>query len=254
MEANPSPSKSSLLNKEVVSKMKCDLKNLYDVLSVAFDTLGPAKDQDLIVAIGNTGCGKSTMLSSLIYGTDALEYKQISEEVTIMKKDMKTKKMVEHKRTRKRWVIEQKNPQGEFTIGHSVATSCTFLPHFKKKNETSNILYADIAGLCDAGGELFDYINCFVNKKLFSLASRVRFLFPMPFGQLYQDRGGQILDQVRVLQKVCQESPATMVNSVLPILTKCKQIEPDDDNEEEKVDLESVKGMLHECFLAETKR
>ena len=32
-----------------------------------------AKDKDIILAIGNTGSGKSTMLTSLIYGTDYLD-------------------------------------------------------------------------------------------------------------------------------------------------------------------------------------
>ena len=91
---------------------------------------------------------------------------------------------------KKRWVIEQKDPKGEFSIGHSVASSKTFLPHFKKKREDSEILYADIAGLMDTGGDLIDYINCFVNKKLFSLASKVRILFPIPYAQLYTDRSG----------------------------------------------------------------
>lgn len=125
---------TSLLKKEVVMKMKCDLKSIYDVCNAAFGTLGAAKDANLVVAIGNTGCGKSTMLSSIIYGTEGLEYKQITEEVKIMKKNFKTKKMEEQTKTKKRWVIEQKNPEGQFTIGHSVANSMTFLPHFKKKS------------------------------------------------------------------------------------------------------------------------
>ena len=71
-----------------------------------------------------------------------------------------------------------------------MASSKTFLPHFKKKNEIAEILYADIAGLMDTGGDLIDFINCFVNKKLFSLSSKVRILFPIPYAQLYTDRSG----------------------------------------------------------------
>ena len=48
------------------------LKSIYDVLVVAFESLGVAKDANLVVAIGNTGSGKSTMLSSIIYGTESL--------------------------------------------------------------------------------------------------------------------------------------------------------------------------------------
>ena len=61
------------------------------------------KDGDLIVAIGNTGCGKSTMLTSLIYGCDSLK------ESRIVDMDGKNRK----------WVFEQKEPLGVFEIGHS---------------------------------------------------------------------------------------------------------------------------------------
>lgn len=45
-----------------------------------------------------------------------------------------------------------------------------------------------------------------------------------------------------------------MINSVLPILTRCKQVEPDDENADEAVDLDSVKGLLFECFGKELER
>ena len=64
-----------LVDKEKVKKLKCNLVNLYRVLQVAFEKLGPAKDANLVVAVGNTGCGKSTMLTSILYGSDALEKK-----------------------------------------------------------------------------------------------------------------------------------------------------------------------------------
>lgn len=31
------------------------------------------KDADIVIAIGNTGAGKSTMLNSIVFGTDILE-------------------------------------------------------------------------------------------------------------------------------------------------------------------------------------
>lgn len=36
-----------------------------------------SKDQDVVLAIGTTGCGKSTMLNSLIWGPESLEIKKI---------------------------------------------------------------------------------------------------------------------------------------------------------------------------------
>lgn len=36
-------------------------------------------DCNLILAIGNTGCGKSTMMTSIMFGTDSLEFKKFTE-------------------------------------------------------------------------------------------------------------------------------------------------------------------------------
>ena len=118
------------------------------------------------------------------------------------------------------------------------------MPHFRKKDQHADVLYADIAGLLDTGGDLIDYINCFVNKKLFTLAKRVKILFPIPFDQLKLNRCGTVLQQVSVLQNMCEESPENMINSVLPIMTKCKIVSPDNDDPDEMVDLEQVKGLL----------
>ena len=67
------------------------------------------------------------------------------------------------------------------------------MPHFRKRDENADILFADIAGLMDSDGELFDYINCFINKKLFTLANQVKILFPVPFDQLKLNRCGSVL-------------------------------------------------------------
>lgn len=42
-------------------------------LQEAIKGLLTVKDKDLVIALGNTDTGKSTMLSSLIYGPDKLE-------------------------------------------------------------------------------------------------------------------------------------------------------------------------------------
>ena len=76
----------NLLEKATVEKMNCKLKSIYEVLRAAFDTLAPAKDANLVVAIGNTGCGKSTMLSSIIYGPDSLHHTQIEEQVKVTRR------------------------------------------------------------------------------------------------------------------------------------------------------------------------
>lgn len=61
-----------LVDKEQVKKLRCNLKNIHKVLEVAFKRLDPAKGANLVVAVGNTGCGKSTMLTSILFGPDSL--------------------------------------------------------------------------------------------------------------------------------------------------------------------------------------
>lgn len=39
-----------------------------------------------------------------------------------------------------------------------------------------------------------------------------------------------------------------MINSVLPVLTKCKQVEDDEEDETDKVDPEAVKGTIYQQF------
>ena len=46
------------------------------------------------------------MLSSILFGADSLEKKQISVEKVVMKRDRKTKTMKEEVKTIKKWVID----------------------------------------------------------------------------------------------------------------------------------------------------
>ena len=63
------------------------------------------------------------------------------------------------------------------TIGHDYASSKTFFPHFLKK-EGSNIIFADIAGFQDTGGNVIDIINALINKSIFNRAANICFLVP----------------------------------------------------------------------------
>ena len=82
---------------------------------------------NIILAVGNTGCGKSTMLTSLMYGPEALELTKIDYEIKIPHQKGKLITNV-----KKKPVIEQKVPLNVFKIGHSDSESETFLPTFVK--------------------------------------------------------------------------------------------------------------------------
>lgn len=61
------------LDKEEIAKLPITWENIINVLRGAFEGLEQVNDEDIVVAIGNTGVGKSTMLMSLIYGPQCLE-------------------------------------------------------------------------------------------------------------------------------------------------------------------------------------
>ena len=56
---------------------------LYEIVSIlkaALIDLEKIEDKDVIIVLGNTGCGKSTMLNSLLLGPDSLEETTIKVE------------------------------------------------------------------------------------------------------------------------------------------------------------------------------
>lgn len=63
--------------------MHCNLENIVTILEEAFKFLQKIEGKNIILAVGNTGCGKSTMLTSLMYGPEALEIKKIEYEIKI---------------------------------------------------------------------------------------------------------------------------------------------------------------------------
>lgn len=93
------------LNRDNIQIKHFTLRNIADILEVALSMTKGAtdkhKDDTLVLALGNTGCGKSTMLSSLIFGPENLEPDQ----------DEYGKNVIKQSR-----YLEEKNI---FSIGHS---------------------------------------------------------------------------------------------------------------------------------------
>ena len=130
------------------------MKNIRIDLQIAFNQIDLAELNDIVIAIGKTGSGKSTLLSAMISGPDILEIK------------------IKNKRK----VIDFKdgcNPV--FSIGHSLHQSHTFLPSIFHLEETG-LKILDIAGLDDSDGNMVEYINQFINKKIFNIAKKIRFM------------------------------------------------------------------------------
>jgi predicted GTPase len=70
-------------DRELVSDKQCSLENLVYTLEPAYKLLEPYKGRSLILCFGTTGCGKSTMLNSVLYGSNTLQKTSLVEEVVM---------------------------------------------------------------------------------------------------------------------------------------------------------------------------
>lgn len=180
------------ISHEDVKKMPHQLFEIVSILNAAQTNLDNINEADLVIVLGNTGCGKSTMLNSLLLGPDFLEERDVKVQVNVNGKT----KFKKQKR------IEQKCEIMTMTIGHNATKSQTFFPHFIKKKSTNEV-FADIAGLGDTNGEMVDTINCLINKMIFNRVKSLRFLVPFTHAQIASQRG-RIKQQVEVLQTIFQ--------------------------------------------------
>lgn len=130
------------------------LETIKYYLEKSFGHINKIQGADCIVLIGNTGCGKSTMLNSLVFGTESL----------VLNKGK----------------IDQQDPQKYqiFAIGHEKHQSKTFLPQFQRELNTMD-LWADYAGLDDTSGDLIDILNCFLMRQIFQISKSIRILVPL---------------------------------------------------------------------------
>ena len=98
----------NILDKEYIkSHLPCTITNLMDIVSKALQSMGDVmkqlekEDISLILAVGNTGCGKSTMLSSLIDGAESLQKVEHEFKIEVRSRDgameerMKKKNVIE---------------------------------------------------------------------------------------------------------------------------------------------------------------
>lgn len=65
-----SVSSSIHLDKESVLKLEPSLDNIISICQAGLQNLNKIKDKDLLLILGNTGSGKSTLMSSLAFGPD----------------------------------------------------------------------------------------------------------------------------------------------------------------------------------------
>ena len=176
-------------DRDLVSDKQCSLENLVYTLEPAYKLLEPYKGRSLILCFGTTGCGKSTMLNSVLYGSSSLQTTSLVEEVQLRNGET---------RQNTRTVIDVAQEGQHFKIGHSRVTSQTFIPYFIDDPE-KNCVWADIAGFGDTSGDLIEYINTFIDKKIFNVAKDVKIIMPFTAAQIDDQRGGIVAALIKLM-------------------------------------------------------
>ena len=85
------------------------------------------------------------------------------------------------------------------------------------------MIYSDIAGLMDTAGDLIEFVNCFMNKKIFNQAKRIKFIVPITKAQMKEVRGGPIVQQIEIILNLCSRSYSDVIKSIQPVITKVEQ-------------------------------
>jgi hypothetical protein len=60
-------------------------------------------------------------------------------------------------------------------------------------------VWADIAGFGDTSGDLIEYINTFIDKKIFNLAKDVKIIMPFTAAQIDDQRGGIVASLIKLM-------------------------------------------------------
>lgn len=138
------------------------------------DVVGAAKDRNVVILIGGTGSGKSTIANLL--SEHALLRTQVDGQSRIDRQDQTT----------------------GFPIGHD-GTSVTTLPQFQ---EVEGMLIYDVAGNSDTRGSAFAVLNAAMIKSIAELAATVRFLFVSSRAEVDARRGSALRELVESAQKL----------------------------------------------------
>lgn len=153
------------------------------------------RGKDIVLCLGNTGTGKTTLLNSLIYGPESLQIVEIKEKVKIKKGKTKEniKKVID---------VKPEFKDNALRIGHSTAVSETFRPDTVVCKK-SGMMFVDVAGFGDSGSYLVELINMFVDKHIFNISKSISFILTMTVGDTKDARGNGVRELINILNMMC---------------------------------------------------
>ena len=167
-----------------------NLEVLYQQLVEMFNYINILRNQQCIIAFGYTGCGKSTMFNSLIFGPSSVRVVNVETEIEVPLLNGKT---IRKKKLRKTIDIDPDRVpiNYSFRIGHSQSQSETFLPNLLFEKKTGNI-YVDMAGLHDTSGDIIQLINWLITKQVFNIVHSFHLIVPITINQIMDARGHEM--------------------------------------------------------------
>lgn len=147
-----------------------NLDNFIDALDASFALFDQYVGKNYVLAIGPTGCGKSTLFGSMIVGSENMHLKKLTLQID--KDEDDNRSSVKSPSKTKKYVIDYKEGvEQSFKIGHT-HQSQTFYPDFYEHAE-GNFYFVDVAGLIDTNGPKIQLIQHMILKKLFNIAKSV---------------------------------------------------------------------------------
>ena len=124
------------------------------------------KNKDVTMVLGKTGSGKSTMVSSIIYGKDSLEQKRDT-----VVKGVKQKSLIVHR-----------SEQG-FKIGHTMEPQ-TFIPESGACDDDIEKIMIDTADFFNNDLRLVRLINFLSIRYIFQAVKSIKFIVAITHSQL----------------------------------------------------------------------
>lgn len=182
------------------------------------------RGQEILVVLGSTGAGKSTIINYL-HGCKLIR----SDKVALVSKESEVKPIT--------------------TIGHGHHSS-TFIPNIIASDE-SKIIFCDAPGFNDSRGSAINIINMVNIHQILSSAARVKFLVLLNYSELYLDRSSQITKLNNHLVNIFggEENLKLNTESVLIGINKFPK-NSELDVESLRKDLCHPKGILPENFIS----
>lgn len=189
------------------------LEQMLPILESALQYLNQFSGADLIIGLGNTGCDLSALINSLMIGP-------------------------------------QTPPDVETDIQSDEQRGESLLPLFKLCTEMTtrmgDMYFVNLNGHQDedeeeGNGNFVEFINLFINRYMLLKSKQARFFVPLTLEQLQNNKGEEVKKQMQVLLRLFAGNLSQVLESVIPILTKCRETDSD-------IDLEAIKEQFRNVF------